>query len=412
MDRMIRREDGSVVITALAMVTLMLVISFSAIAFVDSTQRESGRERKRESTFVLSEGVLNTQIFLLSRQWPGQAVGQYPYQCTKLNASDPRCPDDPRLATSFRGPDYNGGITWTTEIRDNPIGSVDYYDETVMANATIPRWDANKDSYLWVRAQGILANGKRRTLVALVKAEELAVNFPRQAVVAGSIDITQNGNHSYISSSDIETGEAGAVVVRCSPPTSQGCAEEKKDIHISPAEVQSNPAMANAMNARTIELLRDQARSAGTYYPAGGPCPPSSALAGQIVFMERPNNCVFGDTGAIYNTRPNPGVLIIGSGKITFDHGTYNGLVYHVNGSDGVGAPVPAGTAAVTLKSNSAIVGQLIIDGSGRLEMGNNNGGPGLPGNIVYMGRARNNLKAFGTAGIVQNSFREIQAKR
>jgi hypothetical protein len=289
------------------------------------------------------------------------------------------------------------------------VGSVNYYDETVMNNAAIPRWDANRDSYLWVRAQGTLANGKQRTLVALVKAEELTITFPKHAVVAGAIDITQNGNHSYIHTTDVDTGEAGTVVVRCSPPTAEGCAKEKKDVHISPASVQGNTSMGNAMTGATVERLREQAKSAGTYY-AAGVCPPDSALNGQLVFLENPSACVFGTSGYVWNSKDNPGVLMIGSGKFTMNHGTYYGLVYHVNGSDGTGTPTSG--VAVTMQANSAIVGQLVIDGAGKLEAGNNNGGPGLPGNIVYMGKVRNNLKAFGTAGIVQNSFREINAKR
>ena len=406
---LIRREDGSTVVIALLLTTMMLIMAFSAVTFVDVTQRESGRERKRESTFVLSEGVLNTQIFLLSRQWPGLATSAYPQQCTKANAADPRCPDDPRLAASFRGPDYMRGITWVTEIRDNPVGSANYYDESVMNNAAIPRWDANKDSYLWVRAQGTLANGKQRTLVALVKAEELTITFPKHAVLAGGIDITQNGNHTYIHTTDLETGEAGTVVVRCSPPSAPGCGAEGKPQHIMPASVQGNTSAANAMTGATVERLREQAKLAGTYY-AAGVCPPDSALNTQLTFLENPTGCSFGQPGTVWNSKDAPGVLMIGSGQFTLEHGTYYGLVYHVNASDGTGTPTSG--AAVVMKANSSIVGQLVIDGQGKLEAGNNNGGPGLPGNVVYMGKVRNNLRAFGTAGIVQNSFREIRSNR
>lgn len=414
---MIRRQEGSAIVTALMLVTLMLTMSFAAISFVDSQQRDSGRDRKRESTFVVTEGVLNTQIFLMSRQWPGTVSTAYPSACTKANAADLRCPDDPRLATSFRGPDYDAGITWSTEIRDNVIPAAEnFYDETAMGNPAIPTWDANQDSYMWVRSQAVLPDGKSRTLVALVKAEELATNFPKHAVVAGSIDVSQNGNHTYIHTRDEDTGEAGRVVVRCSPPSAAGCAKENKPNHISPAEVESNPLQKPAMSPEGIDQLREAARANGTYFKGGADCPYSlqGNQPGEIVFIESAAGCEgrFGDNKAVYNTAEKPGVVVIGSGHFVLEGPTYYGLIYHVNGSDGVGPAVGNGNPAVTTKNNSVVIGAIIIDGDGRLHVGNNNGTKGFPGNIVFDGGARNALKAFGTAGIVQNSFREIQPLR
>lgn len=406
----LRREEGSALITAVLLMAVMLTVSLATLGLVESQQRESGRERKREATFTLSEGVMNSQIFLLSRDWPGTAGARYPTSCSRTNQADVRCPDTTRLTTSFKGADFSRGIEWNTEIRDNTEPTAEnYYDDTFVRSQ--PTYDVNEDSYMWVRAQGILPSGKSRVIVALVKAEVLTTNFPRHAVLAGSIDITQNGNHSYIWSRSA-SGENGSVVVRCGTagqPPASGCVNwDPGKAQISPAAPLSQPGTANALSSETIDRLREQAKVDGTYY-AAGVCTPEAKLTGPLVFMENPTGCDYGSSGAVYNSSATPGVIVVGSGNFYMNHGTYYGLLYHVNGSDGVGTPQPNGQAAVTMKANSAVVGQVIIDGTGRLEAGNNNGGPNLPGNIVYDGNARNSLRAFGTAGIVQNSFREIK---
>lgn len=402
-------ERGSALVTAILITMVLLSVTVAAISFVDTQSRESGRERKREATFQLTEGVMNTQIFLLSRDWPGTVATKYPI-CTPATQNDPRCPDTTLLTKSFKGPDYSRGINWTSELHDNTVPAAEnYYDDAFVRQQ--PSWDVNGDGYLWVRAEGTLPDARTRAIVALIRAEQLATNFPRHAVIAGSINITQNGNHSYIwTSSTDQNGQAngnGRVLVRCSPPSAAGCAREGKDIQISPATVESDPSQPNALGSETIERLRESARANGTYY-AAGQCAPT--LTGEVIFMENPTGCQFGVQGTVYNSKAKPGVIIVGTGTFYLAHGTVHALVYHVNGSDGVNAPNAANVSAVITKANSAIVGQVIIDGNGKLEVGNNNGGPGLPGNIVYDANAANSLKAFGTAGIVQNSFREIQA--
>jgi hypothetical protein len=397
-------------VTAILITMLLLSVTLSAVGFVDTQQRESGRERKREATFQLSEGVMNSQIFLLSRDWPGTGATAYPTACSPANQADLRCPDTTLLTRSFAGPDYAAGISWTTEVHDNTIPNAENYYEDAFVRQQ-PRWDANSDGFMWVRAEGTLADGRTRAIVALVRAEQLITNFPRHAVVAGSIDLTQNGNQVYLNTTSTDAGGnvngAGRVVVRCSPPTAAGCAAEGKEQQISPATVESNLGMPSALTPEVIERLRENARANGTYF-GSGQCPAS--LAGDLVFLENPTGCRFGVSGAVWNAKGDPGVVIIGSGSFYLEHVHLYALVYHVNGSDGAGAPVANGTPAITLKNNGIVEGQVIIDGSGELEVGNNSGGSASLGNVIYDANVVNNLRAFGTAGIVQNSFREIYA--
>ena len=110
-------------------------------------------------------------------------------------------------------------------MRDNTAGS-NFYDDSVLAG---PSADANGDGYLWVRATAVI-RGKRRTLVALVKAEQTTLNFPRATLVAGKFDTTNNGNKTIIDN-DGESNQftPGDVIVRCSFPSGNPPATGQSD---------------------------------------------------------------------------------------------------------------------------------------------------------------------------------------
>ena len=64
----------------------------------------------------------------------------------------------------------------------------------------------------------------------------------------------------------------------------------------------------------------------------------------------------------------------------------------------------------MVLVKNACIFGSVVIDGPGGFEIGSNNGANYCEGNMQYDANVANRLRAFGTAGIVQNSLREITA--
>ena len=404
-----RAQEGSALVTALLVMILFLVVGLSTAALVDGQQRESGRERVRESSFQLTEGVLNTQIYLLSRQWPGEAATQWTL-CTPANQADARCPDHSRLASTFEAVDYEAGFGWTSRVHDNQAtanGPPDnFYDDAVVTQR--PQYDQGQDGLLWVRAQGVV-RGRERTIVALVRAEELTSNFPRVAVVAGALAIHPSGNHTYVDTNGQPDGEAGRVIVRCGDVASQSCVKwDASKGQIGPQVPESVPQYPSALSPETIEQLRDRARALGSYYPKpGATCPPS--LTGTIVFIENAAPCGTYDLAATqsYNTPQQPGMLVIGSGYFELK-APYHGLIYHVNGSDGVGTPIASPNTALRIHANGFVKGAVVIDGNAKLEIGSNSGGPNNNGNLVYDPNARNALKTFGTAGIVQNSFREL----
>lgn len=405
-------DSGSALVTAILVTMLFLMLGLSSLSLVDTQQRESGRERVRESSFALSEGVLNSQIYLLSRQWPGTQAQGYDVACSKATEANPQCPDVTTIENAFAGPDYDPArVEWSTEIHDNTdsAGADRFYDDaTVRAE---PGWDRNGDSFVWVRAQAVLnsttANPHRRTLVALVNVEELTTMFPRNAIVAGKIKIHSSGAQTYV-------GTAGSyVTLRCEAPAlnNDGCRGWNRLEQVGPnATVVTNPVQPPALTVDAIERMRETAKANGTYYASG--CVPT--LAGAVVFIERADCGSKYDLpgGQAWNTQADPGVLIVGSGQLKLGgNALYYGVVYHVNGSDGVGIPDPGFVLEVA--DNSCIVGSVIIDGGGGLYVGTSGGAsrcPNRQGNLQFDANAANRLKAYGTAGIVQNSFREIRA--
>ena len=75
---------------------------------------------------------------------------------------------------------------------------------------------------------------------------------------------------------------------------------------------------------------------------------------------------------------------------------TFYGVIYHANVDE-------SSDMLVTLTGNISVYGSIVIDGAGGLSAGSSKV------NLVYNPNAFAGLKAFGTAGIVQNTFREIQ---
>jgi hypothetical protein len=169
------------------------------------------------------------------------------------------------------------------------------------------------------------------------------------------------------------------------------------------AVVNVDPSARPALSPETLDRMRDYAKAANTYFTS---CPAN--LTGDVVFIETASNCDYKGNDE-WNTTAHPGVLIIGSGHITFEGTTtYHGVIYDANGSDGVN---PAYTDnVVTVQGNGCVDGAVVIDGGGGLQVGASNGSNKCNGNIQFEANASTNLRAYGTAGIVQNSFREIVA--
>lgn len=391
--RRLNDERGSTLVTAMLVMAVLLAFGMSLAAFTDSDQQDSRRERERESSFHVTEGVLNAQIYQLSTRWPSATTATaYPASCTASStAAD--CPNGAAMQNNFTTVDHTGSTQWVTQVRDNGGASPNFWSDSLLT--TEPTYDANDDNFLWVRASGVV-RGRPRVLVALVEAENVALNFPRAALVSGHFETSNNGNKVIIDTNGTSNQfPAGDIIVRCSL-ASPGCADYDADKgQIQPNTVASNPDQPRAVSVEALDQLRERAKSEGNYYTG---CSPSlqGDQPGEMVFMEYADNCQYNGNN-VYNTATEPGYVVIARGTIAKINGTadFYGIIYHAN-LDDVGGNV------INLTGNVSVFGSIVIDGPAGLSAGSSKV------NLVYDPNVFNGFKAFGTAGIVQNTFREI----
>jgi hypothetical protein len=387
---------GSALVPALMITVMMLAFGMAMLTLAEGNQGDSRRERERESAFELAEGVLNAQIYRLSTRWPTKYQAVYPGVCTQATTGDTDCPGS--LSSNFTGADYTKGATWKVQVRDNSTTtsstSANFYEENIVGAGGTAAQDLNEDNFLWVRAEATVA-GRKRTLVALVEAENVALNFPNATLVAGKFEVSNNGKKVLIDTNG-ESNEwaPGAIIVRCA--LGPGCDEwEKGKGQVEPDTVTSNPLQPKALTPEALDLLRARAQAEGNYYTG---CAPSlqGDQPGELVFMENAAGCKF-NANNVYNTPTQPGYVVIANGMPVLNGtATFYGVIYHANVNE-------SSDMLVTLEGNISVYGSIVIDGAGGLSAGSSKV------NLVYNPNAFAGLKAFGTAGIVQNTFREIQ---
>lgn len=424
----LRSESGSTVVIAIVLMTLMLMTGLATLAIVDVQQRESGVERQRESSLNLNEGVLYAQAFVLARNWPGKATTSswFPDSCTSGAAVTPLCPDRDALASgsaraNFTAADFSSGASWVTQVRDNgritPTGRdmsrLYYPDEADLAQDGCPRTpctlDANGDDQIWVQVRTVVRS-RPRSVVALLKLEKFQEGFSPSAVTVGSAAVTNNGKKLMV---DLGSSQ---ISVRCTPPpdgaeTGNACVSYGKKEQISPRNFEMLPPDATtAASPATLERLRDRARQNGTYYET---CPPSDAdLAGAVVWVANCNGHYSGNitgvgcpsaftelskNGDCINSPAAPGALIWERGTLEFTgNATFVGLVYHLNAQN-------SASAVLDIHGGFQVYGAVAIDGSGQLDIGSSG-----RANLKYDANAIVALKSTGTAGLVQNTWREL----
>jgi hypothetical protein len=405
MRRRLSSERGNVLVIAVTMMALMMGLGSAALSTVDTQTDVVLKERRHESTFNLVEGLLNAQAFVLGRLGTGSASTPFPTACTPSSTAT-LCPADEQIAASYNAATQNDyanatadndglGATWWTQVRDNPTGT--FYNAGSVAAA--PRYDANGDDQLWVTAHAE-ASGREREIVALISVEFRPVNFPRYAIAGGWFRTSNNGRKVIVDG----TGSFG-VGVRCAlPPQSTSC------LDYQPSKGQLEPAGAYQLNypatpgilADELRALEDYARASGTYYTS---CP--SNPNGQVVVVES-GNCSYNNSAPAAvgaskccNTAIKPGLLIVKCGSVSLGGNIeFHGLVYipNINSSGGW----CSSGIVVTTQGTSLIKGGVIVDGPGGVLSGSS----GL--NIQFTANAFDNVQTAGTAGVVQNTWREI----
>lgn len=392
-------EGGWALVTAVSLMTIMIGVGLAAFSVSDSQTRQSANQRARESMLNLTEGVLSDQIFRLSRNWPAVTPGYT--DCTDASANAAQCPLKTRMVSQFDAIDFKRTTAWSTQVRDNGGTSATYYSDATASGQ--PHYDANGDGMVWVRAQGKL--GKRsRVVVARVRVEMVPVSFPNKPFVAGSVKTGNGGGHG---GRPIINLNGGTGEVRCDTSSApkyngNGCLGYDPD-QVGGGLVQDagdlaaaglEPTPVNAITPELLDSLRATAKANNTYYTTS--CPPNPT--GKVVFVEGPVDCNYNNSTGNVNSAAVPGILVIanGTGGCNGNIDWY-GVIYLVNkqnSSSEVWGPKGGGGCTVH--------GGIFVDGPGVLNVGSNSN------NLIYDPNIPLGGTAYGTAGIVQNTWREL----
>lgn len=383
----LREEHGWGLISSVLVVGILISLSLPLLSLVDVQQNQTAQERKSESSFNLAEAALDASVFVLGKNWPGALGAAYPETCTAASNTDLRCPSPDLLTRTYTGGDYRNA-SWTVQIRDDD--GTEYYDPARVSSPTWPRWDANGNKKVWVRADAHAAEGNR-TIVALVKRLERVLPFPRNAVTAGWFTIGNSGNKTLVDTKG-ETAQAAPLAVRCTQPAPSPCLDYLPDRdQVKPDTATTGYAGDAALTPEVIELLKAKARALDTYSRS---CPESPK--GEMVFVEA-GNCSYVGSGSI-NTADEPGIFIVGNGTITFGGNMeYYGLAYGLNLQRSPGI-------VVTIFGTAKVIGSIAVDGGGGVEIGSSGD------NLDYADTIWPRVTSFTGAAPVQGSWRELPA--
>ncbi|MDQ3934777.1 MAG: hypothetical protein M3340_09135 [Actinomycetota bacterium] len=391
----LRQESGVAMVVAVMITGLMLGAGVALLSLTDYQTSQTGKERVRESALTLAEGALNAQANLLSAAWP-ETSDQAFAPCTQTSSSV-ECPNVDTLLRGFGNDDFDDStaVSWHLSVRDNQLGA--FYEDS--ATASQPAWDANgpegsgPDGIMWLRAQATV-KGERRTIVSLVRATPIGMTFPRGVITAGHFHTTNNGNKVLV-----ETTGGPGVLGRCTtgpagPMRGDACLDyEVTKGQVWPNYVDTNPNLPPALEEDDISSLRNRAKAAGSWYAS---CP-GTLPTGRLVFIES-GNCAY-STSTVYNSRANPGLVVVYNGTLTLAGGTiFNGLVYAPNkqGSSGT---------VVTVTGEAQVYGAIVVDGAGGLYVG------GSKLSVIYDPNVFNLVTTTQTINVIANSWRELNQR-
>jgi hypothetical protein len=399
-------ERGNVLVTAILLMAIMLSVGLAIASTVDTQTKQSRVERERESTFNLAEAALSAQTFILGRRGTGTATNPYPAGGCPDPGASLFCPSTTNLMKSYTGDasqvDFGTDTTWRTDVLDDADAAgnpVRFWKDSYLTIPTWPRYDKDNNRHVWVRSEARV-RGHLRAIVAWVKIEDRIVSFPRYTVLSGFLQGDNAGGHGgrpLVNS----TGSLG-VAVRCNQPPQSNCIDlnpTKGPQLQPPGNFQLNYANSTAIGGDDLTALEDMAHANGTWYAT---CPPNPN--GDVVYIKNAGDCEYNDStppalGQVKccNSAANPGLLVLERGRLEISGNIeFWGVVYHAN-LDNSNDP-----RLVETSGTSALRGGVLVDGNGGVYAGSSGD------NIVYNAFSFDDIKAVGTAGVVQNTWREI----
>jgi hypothetical protein len=200
-------------------------------------------------------------------------------------------------------------------------------------------------------------------------------------------------------------------------PAGQQCLNYvKANGQVSPDSGRTDSTVsATTLNTAQIDNLRQQARNAGTYFPASGPCPTTAAQlsspttgpwAGAPVVVDGHCDLSLGSTSTV-NSPTNPGILVVVNGTLTLGGSSVvYGLLYMANTPASTVPGGPGTNTVIWLTGNSTIQGLVDIDGQGGMVAGSSKT------NVIYDPRALGLLRQLNGAAIAKNTWRVLPANQ
>jgi hypothetical protein len=318
------------------------------------------------------------------------------------------CPSTDTLMRSYTGDasqvDFGAGsnTAWKTDVLDDADASgtpVRFWDDTYLGVSNWPRYDADGNRHVWVRSEATV-RGHERAIVAWVKIEDRIVSFPRYAVLSGYLHGKNSGGHGgrpLVNS----TGSLG-IAVRCNTAPQSDCIDlnpTKGPQLQPPGNYQLTYPNSTAIGADELAALEDMAKANGTWYAT---CP--SNPNGDVVYVKDAGTCRYTNSAPAApggskccNTAANPGLYIVERGSVDFGGNIeFWGVIYNANLDNS------SNERLVETSGTAAVHGGVLVDGNGGVYAGSSGD------NIVYNGFSFDDIKAVGTAGVVQNTWREI----
>jgi Tfp pilus assembly protein PilX len=404
--RTARNDDGFALVTAIAVLTVILGLGLGLAFLTDSQQKAAGRSQASEAAFKVAEAALNAQIGQLSRSWPEKEKQvEFPERCTATTSTETNgCPTAESLKIGYPSSsttcpagtqkDAWGSPltnTWTTYVRDELPAGGQIFNSTTEASA--PNWA--QDGKVWVRSVGVV-QCRMVVLVALVSPQIVTVPFP-QTAIAGNWFATSNNGNKIIVNTKGKASESGGIGMRCTGRTKDTC-EEFREGQVQPY-VKVPPSPEHTLSASQLAILKNAAKAANTFYPPGK-CPESlKEASGLPVYVEGPCNLSYTGNEAA-NSAEKPGYLLLVNGTFELNGNTeFFGTVYATNAQNSSGL-------VVNLHGRSHLVGSIVVDGNGGIGFGSSGGKGEENENFVYNNAAIFELKAFAGAAATRNSFR------
>jgi hypothetical protein len=407
MKKKLTQERGNVLVTAILLMSIMLSVGIAVASTVDTQTTQSRKQRERESTFNLAEAALSAQTFILGRRGTGTATNPYPTAGCPQSGDTFFCPSSTNLLRSYTGDatqvDFSATTTtWKTDVLDDADAGgapVTFWKDDYLSVANWPRYDKNNNRHVWVRSQAVV-RGHLRAIVAWVKIEDRIVSFPRYAVLAGYVHGKNSGGHGgrpLVNS----TGSLG-IAVRCNAAPQSTCIDlnpTKGPQLQPPGNYQLSYPNTTAIGADELAALEDVAKANGTWYAT---CPANPN--GDVVYVKNAGTCRYTNSAPAAagsskccNSSANPGLFILERGTVDFGGNIeFFGVVYNANLDNS------SSERLVETSGTSMIVGGVLVDGAGGVYAGSSGD------NIVYSAFSFDDIKAVGTAGVVQNTWREI----